>query len=140
MKHGLEDRELKWDGRHKDNILCGTGIMQMTAKVLARATVAKAAPAQKARNEECNETAMQEARGLVASQRAGTTQDGEPEKCQLQQQPILNPIYNSNSSMNSNIDPNLSQHRLWPEGGRHSDPEHRARRHPPAQAPPCRLD
>jgi hypothetical protein len=37
MKHYLEDREMKWDHHYRENILLGTGIVDMTEKVLAPA-------------------------------------------------------------------------------------------------------
>jgi len=55
------------------------------------AKVGEVALAREARTEERDETATQEGSGLEASQHAGTTQDGEPEKRQLQQRPKLKP-------------------------------------------------
>jgi hypothetical protein len=57
MKEWLEDRETKWDERHKDNVLWGTGIAEMTAEVQAKARVREAAQAQEPRMEETDETA-----------------------------------------------------------------------------------
>ena len=86
MKEWLEDRETKWDEHHKEIVLWGTGIADMTADVLAIARVCEAVPAQEARMEGTDETASQDGGGLEASQHAGATQDGEPEKPQLLQQ------------------------------------------------------
>jgi len=86
MKEWLEDREAWWDKRYRDNVLWGTGITDMTSNVLGKARVGEAALARKARNEERDETARQKCGGLEASQQAGATQEGEPVKCQLQQQ------------------------------------------------------
>jgi len=86
MREWLQDRETKWDERHKDNVLWGTGIADMTAEVLAKARVWEVAPAQEVRKEGRDETAMQDRGGLGASQHAGATPDGEPEKRQLLQQ------------------------------------------------------
>ena len=86
MREWLEDREMKWDQRHKDDVLWGMGIADMTVEVLAKGGVCVVAPAQNARKEGRDETARQDGGGLEASQHAGATQDGEPEKCQLPQQ------------------------------------------------------
>jgi len=91
MNTWLEDREKQWDDRHNDNILWVMGITDMTPEVSANARVGEAAPAEEGRKEERDETAKQDSRGLETSQHAGATQDGEPEKCQLQQQAKLKP-------------------------------------------------
>ena len=67
-------------------MLCGTGIAHMTAEMLAKARVHQAAPALEVRNEGSDETTRRDGGGLEASQHAGATQDGEPEKPQLLQQ------------------------------------------------------
>jgi len=36
MRKWMEDRQTKWDARHKDDVLWGTGISDMAAKILAR--------------------------------------------------------------------------------------------------------
>jgi len=36
MKERFEDSDTEWDDRHKDNVIRGMGIMDMTAKVLYR--------------------------------------------------------------------------------------------------------
>lgn len=43
IKEWLQNRWMKWDDHHKDNILWGAGIMHMTAKVQTRARVGKVA-------------------------------------------------------------------------------------------------
>jgi len=91
MKEWLEDRETKWDDRHRDNVLRGAGISDMTAKVMASARAGDAAPTQKARKEERDETARQDGEGQGATQHDGAVQGGKPEKRQLQQQPKPKP-------------------------------------------------
>jgi len=91
MKALQEDRETKWDGRHKDNVLWGMGIVDMIVEVLAKARPREAAPSHGVRREERDKTAKQDGGGLETSQYAGATQDGEPEKCQLQRQPKPKP-------------------------------------------------
>jgi len=86
MKVWLEDREMKWDERQRDNVPWRTGIVDMTVEELAHARVREAAPAQEGRKEGRDETARQDGGGLQTSQHAGATQDGGPEKHQLQQQ------------------------------------------------------
>jgi len=86
MKEWLQDGETKWTERHKDDVVWGTGIGDMTAEVLAKATVPNAALAQGERKEGRDETARQDRGGLEASQQARATQDEEPEERQRQQQ------------------------------------------------------
>jgi len=87
MKEWVEDRETKCDDRHKDNVLWGMDIADMTLEKVAKARVGEVAPAQEARNDRRDKTARQEGGGVAVSQHAGPTQDGGPQKCQLQQQP-----------------------------------------------------
>ena len=86
MKQWLEDRETKWNDRHRDNLLWGTGTADMTAQVMATARVSKAAPPPETRKKERDETVKQDGEGLVASQHAGAVQDGQLEEPELQQQ------------------------------------------------------
>jgi len=91
MKEWLEDRETQWDERQYNNVIWGMGITDITTKVPAKAGVGKAPPAQEARKQERDETARHESGRLEATQHADATQDGEPEKRQLQQQPKPKP-------------------------------------------------
>jgi hypothetical protein len=91
MKERLEDRETKWDDRHRDNLLWGAGITDMTANVLATARAGEAALTQEVRKEDRDETATQDGKGLGASQHSGAVQGSKPEKRQLQQQPKPKP-------------------------------------------------
>jgi hypothetical protein len=76
MKEWLEDRETKWDDCHRDNVLWGPGITDMTTKVLAIGIVGEAAPTQEVRQQERDETASQDGDGLRASQHAEAVQGG----------------------------------------------------------------
>ena len=51
IKESLEDKETRWDGRHTNNELWGTGITDKTAKVLAKTTVGEVAPVQEEKKE-----------------------------------------------------------------------------------------
>jgi hypothetical protein len=83
MRKCMEEREQKWDARHKDDKLWGAGITNMIAKIMKGV-----APGQEAREKERDETAGLDSGGLEASQHADTTREEEPEKLQqLQQQP-----------------------------------------------------
>jgi len=73
MKEWLEDRETKWDDHHRDNVLWGSGMADMTAKVLAKVRVGEAAPIPEGRKDERNETAWQDGAGLGAIQHASAT-------------------------------------------------------------------
>jgi len=79
MNEWLEDREMNWDECHKDNVLWGTGIADMTTEELAKARVCEVAPAQEARQDGRDETARQDGGGLETSQHAGAMPDGEQE-------------------------------------------------------------
>jgi hypothetical protein len=83
-KEWLEDRDTKWDDRHRDNVTWGAGIADVTAKVLATARAGEAAPTQEPRIEERDKTARHDGEGVAATQHAGEVQGGEPEKSQLQ--------------------------------------------------------
>jgi hypothetical protein len=83
----MENQETKWDDRQKDNVLWRLDITDMTTTMQGKALVSKEAPADDARKEDRDETARQEGGDHEASLHAGATQDGEPEKRQLQQQP-----------------------------------------------------
>jgi len=76
MKEWLEDTETRWDDRHRDNVLWGTGIVEMTVNVLATARVGEGAPTQHAGREERDGTARQDGEGLGASQDAGAVPGG----------------------------------------------------------------
>lgn len=83
----MENRETKWDNSQKDNIVWGTGIADITTKILAEARVGTDARAQDTRMEERDKTVRQDGGCLEASQHAGAMQSGEAEKRHLQQQP-----------------------------------------------------
>jgi len=57
MEELQEKREMKWHKHHKDNVLWGTGIANVTAEVLAKARVCEATLTQGARQERRDETA-----------------------------------------------------------------------------------
>jgi len=83
MKTWMQEREQKWDARHKDDKPWGAGITNMIAKVMEGV-----APGQEARGKERDKTAGMDGGGLEASQHADTMQEGGPEtRQQLQQQP-----------------------------------------------------
>jgi len=64
------------------------GIRNMTKKMVAEESTGETALGQETTENERDETARWDARGIEALQHADTMQDGEPEKCQqLQQQP-----------------------------------------------------
>ena len=86
MKAWLEDRETKWDNRHRDNVLWGAGIADITTKVLGKARVREPVLTQEGGKDERNETARPDSGGPGASQHASAVQGGEPEKRRLQQQ------------------------------------------------------
>ena len=67
MTAWLEDRETKCYDCHRDNVLWGVDIADMTAKVLATSRVGETALTQKARKEARDETARQEGKALGAS-------------------------------------------------------------------------
>jgi hypothetical protein len=86
MNDWQEDREIKWDNHHRDNVIWGVGIADMTGKVLPTATVGKPAPTQQVRQDEREESTRQDGHCLGASRHTGEVQGGEPEERQLLQQ------------------------------------------------------
>ena len=66
MKEWLADRGMNLDERHKDNVLCRTGIVDIPTKVLAKAGVGETSPAQEVIKEESNQTVWQQGGGLKA--------------------------------------------------------------------------
>ena len=82
MKTWMQEREQKWDTRHKDDKLWGADNTNMITWVMTCV-----APGQEAREKQRDKTARMDGGGLEASQHADTTQEGGPEKHkQLQQQ------------------------------------------------------
>jgi len=73
-KEWLEDRERKRDAHLKDNLLWGTGITDMTAKILTATRPGKREPESETES------------GLQASQHADTTQRERKQDPQQQQQ------------------------------------------------------
>jgi len=71
MMAWMQEREQKWDTRHKDDELWGEGITNMIAKVMKGV-----APGQEAREKERHQTTMMDHGELEASQHADTTQVG----------------------------------------------------------------
>jgi hypothetical protein len=87
MRQWLEERERKWNARHKNEVMWGECITVLTLMVQAKPKVGETAPDRDARGKGKHVTARQVSGGLEASQHEDTTQIGEPEKRQLQQQP-----------------------------------------------------
>jgi len=83
MRTWRQEREQKWDARHKDDKLWGPGITNTIAKVMKRV-----ARGQEVRHKGRDESAGMYGGGLEASHHEDTAQEGSPEKHQqLQQQP-----------------------------------------------------
>jgi len=87
MNEWVEDWEANWDVRLKNEVLWRTSIAEMTMEVMINTWVLKATPAQEARTGDRTKNAWQDGGGIAASLHTGATQVGEPEKCQLHQQP-----------------------------------------------------
>jgi len=100
----VQEREQKWDLRHKDDKLCRAGITNIIAKVMKGV-----APGQEMREKERDKTAKMDGGRLEASQQADTMQEGGPEKHQqLQQQ--------SKPRLQLKLQP-IRQHKRKPKSG-----------------------
>jgi len=83
MMTWMQEREQKWDSRHKDDNQCEAGLTNMIATV-----VKGVVPGKEARGKERENTARMDGCGLEASQHADASQEGGPEKHQQLLQPL----------------------------------------------------